>query len=109
MIAQLVFSVPVADPDAARDTVGSAYAKFSHTERTVWLSAGLSYLTLSQPADKALRATAIDSPTEPMADRIMYRTRGLATLVVWIVGLFTTTFLWLLRWNGVRTKWKRAS
>ena len=70
MIAQLVFSVPVASPDAARDSVKLAYTKFHWAEKQVWLAAGISLLTISQPADMALRSWSYDPPDEQVNARL---------------------------------------
>jgi len=96
MIAQLVFSVPVAYPDAARDSVQSAYTKFHWAEKQVWLAAGLSLLTISQPADMALRAWSYDPPDERVNERTPYAARGIAMLLGW-----TNVFL-LLMWLLLR-------
>ena len=95
MIAQLAFSVPVACPDAARDSVNSAYAKFHPRESNVCLAACASYLTISRPADLALRSFSYHPPDDSPNGKTNLGRWGLLELVAWAAGLLLFT-LWCL-------------
>ncbi len=100
MIAQLVFSVPVAYPDIARDSVERAYAIFhptAKTEKQVWLAASISLLTISRPADMALRAWSYYPPDEKVNERTPYAAWGIATLVGWTIAFLSLTSILLRR------------
>lgn len=97
MISQLVFSVPVAYPDATRDSVESAYTKFHPAEGNVRLAASISMLTITRPADMALRSQSYDEPDERAAEHAKYAAWGAATLLGWMVALLLITLLLLLR------------
>ena len=97
MIAQLVFSVPVACPDAARDSVNSAYAKFHPRESNVCLAACASYLTISRPADLALRSFSYHPPDDSPDGKTNHGRWGLLELVAWAAGLLLFTVWWLVR------------
>ncbi len=93
MIAQLVFSVPVALPDAARDGVVSAYLKFQPSEPAVRLAAYASWCTISRPADVALRTWSYHPPGDT-GDRGTNRGRwGLLGVGAWAIGLSLLTWV----------------
>lgn len=96
MISQLVFSVPVAYPDAARDSVESAYTKFHPAETNVRLAASISMLTITRPADIALRAMSYDEADERATEHAAYAVWGAAALGCWMVALLIITLMQLL-------------
>ncbi len=98
MIAQLVFSVPVGYPATANDTLFIAYKEnFTPSDKQSGLAARISMLTISRPADMALRAWSNDPPDERVNERATYAAWGIATLVGWILSFLSLTFLLLRR------------
>ena len=95
MIAQLVFSVPVADHAVTNHDVEPAYTSFRWADEHVGSAAGISKLTISRPADMAFRAWAnkpLNEQDEQAKSNATYAIWGIVTLMGWIIGFLALTF-----------------